>query len=141
MKSLEVILVADSFSQQMKLFVVGFLQSRGVRFTDLLSNDESKALRPQELATRAVNALHLIPDNCCLLISRTGNSIQMHANKYASVSAAPCYSPAEATEAVDQWDARMCEISSELPEVRITSIADAFLVAFSEKYAIPLVIH
>jgi ribose 5-phosphate isomerase RpiB len=129
---LKVAVVSDVDSYSSKDALLIFLAGQDCDVLDLgvdAADEESSA---EELTSRIASAFREGNCNCCIGLSRTGNSFQIRANKYDFIRAAPCIG-LSAIDEMPGLNINMCDISARLPLGVIVQIAEAFLRAFGQQ--------
>lgn len=122
-----VAIISDSESFLKKHAVLEALADYNCKLFDLgvFSRDEEYSY--VELVTRVAETLQRRECDICIGLSLSGNGLQIDANKFDNIRAAPCASVVEAQEAASSVDANMLDIYSGLPEEYVVEIAKSFV--------------
>jgi ribose 5-phosphate isomerase RpiB len=123
---LRIAIVCDSYSFAAKDALLIYLSGKSYQFIDLGVYSSSEEYDYVELAARVASAFKSNQCNGCIGLSLTGNGLQIYANKYTFIRAAPCVFRDAGLEAV-AVRANMCDIKSSLSLQDIFFIVDNFL--------------
>ena len=129
---LKVAVVADPYGYRTKDALVTFLAGQECKVVDLGVNSPDEEYEIQELASRVATAFQGGVCQCCIGLSLTGNSLQIWANKYDFIRAAPCLSVDAANDAI-ALNANMCDITSRLPLKDVIALVEIFLGGLRQK--------
>lgn len=104
------VIVGDESSRALREGIVARINKSVAEAKDITPAQDD--ISDEELANVAAKAVLDDSRSAVLLFSTSGNGIQMYANKYGHVRAAPCFSIQMAKDAVLSHGANMCEIPS-----------------------------
>ena len=134
---LKVGLLSDSESYYTKEVLFKKLETnKKIKFVDLGVFRENETYDPQGLGDRAAQSISDGTCNCCLLISSSGNGLQMYANKNKHVRAVACLDTMTATVAINEFNANMCDMPQFMPIDKLVKIAETFLETFLQRGSI-----
>jgi ribose 5-phosphate isomerase RpiB len=125
-RSRTIALISDSRSYEAKEAVSIVLAAKGWDILDLGVESPSDDCSVYELVERVAAALKNERCCCCVGLSLTGNSLQIDANKYDFIVAAPLLRLEDVDEAL-RLDANMCDIITLRPLSEVIAMAEAFV--------------
>jgi ribose 5-phosphate isomerase RpiB len=118
-------IACDSFSEQFLSEIIELMnfESRNlINLDNMFSPDSSNFMG----AVCAAAIVELCPRGV-LLVSSSGNALQIVANKFPHVRAAPCQNTQDVNESVHQFNANMCEISTQMPPFHGVALFKEFM--------------
>lgn len=126
---IKIALLSDPASSQRKAAVAVALANDYPGMVDLGAQPDEDC-SDNELALRFVAALNAGSVDCCIGFSLYGGGLQIYANKDPRVTAVPCSDEISAIEAINDYAANMCDISSRMPLEHAVAVAKTFLSVF-----------
>lgn len=126
---MRVALLSDPESSRRKSAVAVALASDYHEMVDLGAEPDEECSY-SDLALRFLAALDIDRVDCCIGFSLYGGGLQIYANKDPRVTAIPCSDEISAVEAINDYAANMCDISSRMPVEHAIAVARTFLSVF-----------
>lgn len=118
-------IACDAYSDEYKQEILRSMSMRGYKIIDL--NKFTGLSDADAVGVACAAAVSALCPLGVLLVSSSGNGLQMVANKFPHVRAAPCHSIEDVNEAIHEFNANMCEVSTILPPFHGTTILSEFV--------------